>query len=40
MVKQALVNFVIVGYRGYSDSNGTPSEKGLKEDGINIFKHI
>ena len=40
MLKYADVNFAIVGYRGYSDSDGRPSEGGLKEDGIAIFEHV
>lgn len=30
-------NVLLVAYRGYSDSEGEPTEKGLKEDGIAIL---
>jgi fermentation-respiration switch protein FrsA (DUF1100 family) len=32
------VNILIVGYRGYGHSEGTPTEEGIKLDGEAIFK--
>ena len=32
----AAVNILIVSYRGYSDSEGGPSEEGLQKDSIVI----
>ena len=31
------VNFFLIAYRGYSESEGVPSEEGLKMDGISIL---
>lgn len=33
-------NVVLCAYWGYSDSEGRPSEKGLKIDGVSILKHV
>ncbi len=33
------VNVLIVGYRGYGHSEGTPSEQGLELDAEAIFKY-
>ena len=33
-------NFLLVAYRGYSLSEGFPSESGIKEDGIAIMDYI
>jgi len=33
-------NTLIVGYRGYSYSEGTPSEKGLQTDSLAIMEHV
>lgn len=40
MVNEVKVNFLIVGYRGYGLSEGTPSEKGIKLDGEAILDHV
>ena len=34
------VNFLIIAYRGFSLSEGKPSEKNLQEDGISILKYV
>lgn len=34
------VNVVLVAYRGYSDSEGVPTEKGLMLDGEAIVDHL
>ena len=34
------VNILMVAYRGYSDSEGTPTEAGLKMDGISILNWL
>eukprot|EP00347_Sterkiella_histriomuscorum_P018911 403343697 len=34
------VNIVTLGYRGYSDSDGTPSEQGIKLDAKAIVEHV
>jgi len=34
------LNVLTVAYRGYSDSDGTPNEVGLKEDGLDIMKYV
>lgn len=39
MIQQVKCNFLMVAYRGYSDSEGTPSEEGLKHDGIAIMEY-
>lgn len=36
LYKLASVNIIVVAYRGYSMSDGTPSEAGIKIDGIAI----
>lgn len=33
-------NVLIVGYRGYSDSEGKPSEKGLQLDSFAVMDHV
>ena len=38
--KKLDANFQIVGYRGYSNSDGFPSEKGLMDDGHAIMDYI
>jgi pimeloyl-ACP methyl ester carboxylesterase len=40
LVKSLSVNVVIVGYRGYGPSEGTPSESGIKLDGEAIMKYV
>mmetsp|Transcript_40315 Transcript_40315/g.46252 ORF Transcript_40315/g.46252 Transcript_40315/m.46252 type:complete len:100 (-) Transcript_40315:337-636(-) len=37
MYKSFKCNLVVVGYRGYGHSKGSPSEKGLKEDAEAIL---
>jgi|JI6StandDraft_1071083.scaffolds.fasta_scaffold11265_1 fermentation-respiration switch protein FrsA (DUF1100 family) len=34
------VNMLLVAYRGYSDSEGKPTEAGLKLDGISILNWL
>jgi len=34
------LNVLTIAYRGYSDSDGTPNEVGLKEDGLDIMKYV
>jgi len=34
------VNIVTFAYRGYSESQGSPSEKGLKQDADAIINHL
>ena len=34
------INIVLVAYRGYSDSEGVPTEKGLMLDGEAIVDHL
>ncbi|EGR34719.1 phospholipase carboxylesterase domain protein [Ichthyophthirius multifiliis] len=36
----ANVNIVLIAYRGYSNSDGSPSEQGLQNDSIAILNHI
>ena len=31
-------NVLLVAYRGYSDSEGTPTESGLKKDSVSILE--
>jgi dienelactone hydrolase len=31
---------MLIAYRGYSDSTGVPTERGLMNDGEAIVKHI
>ena len=38
LYKSVKVNVLIVGYRGYGHSTGTPNEEGVQEDARNIFK--
>lgn len=40
IIKALEVNFVIVGYRGYGPSQGSPNEIGIKIDGEAIAKHV
>lgn len=40
MVKNTDYNIVCVAYRGYSGSEGVPTEKGLKLDGIAILDYV
>ena len=39
LITKTRSNVIIVAYRGYSDSNGTPSETGIKIDGATILQH-
>jgi hypothetical protein len=39
-VRRTHSNMVLVAYRGYSNSEGKPSEKGLQEDSLAILKHV
>lgn len=39
LYKQAAVNVLVVAYRGYSYSEGVPSEKGLKSDSLAILDY-
>ena len=39
MVHVLNVNVLTVAYRGYSQSEGTPTEEGLKDDGLDIMKY-
>jgi len=32
-IKNVNTNILVIAYRGYSDSEGTPTEEGLKSDG-------
>jgi fermentation-respiration switch protein FrsA (DUF1100 family) len=34
------VNILTFAYRGYSDSEGSPSEVGLKQDGLDIMHYV
>lgn len=38
--KYARVNILLVAYRGYSESEGEPSEEGLQKDGVAILDHV
>lgn len=38
MISALDVNILTIAYRGYSQSEGTPSEEGLKEDGLDIMR--
>lgn len=38
--KQLHANFIIVAYRGYSNSDGFPSEKGLMDDGHATMEYV
>ena len=40
LYRQLNVNVVAFAYRGYSDSEGSPSEEGLKEDADAIMNYI
>lgn len=40
MVQELSVNIVTIAYRGFSDSDGHPTEKGLKKDGLRIMQWI
>lgn len=37
--KLVKVNIILVAYRGYSKSEGTPTEKGLQIDAEAILNH-
>ena len=37
IIKKTNSDVIIVGYRGYSDSTGSPSERGLKLDAEAIL---
>ena len=39
-MKLVETNIIIVGYRGYSNSEGSPSEKGLIQDGKDIINWV
>ena len=39
MINEFNVNILTVAYRGYSQSEGTPTEAGLKQDGLSIMKY-
>jgi alpha/beta superfamily hydrolase len=34
------VNIMLIAYRGYSDSTGIPTERGLMNDGEAIVKYV
>lgn len=40
LIKTLKVNVVIVGYRGYGPSEGTPTESGIKLDGEAVMKYV
>lgn len=40
LVKSLNINFIIVGYRGYGESEGSPSEEGIKKDSISILNYV
>ena len=40
MYRKLGVHVVIVAYRGYSLSTGTPTEAGLRVDGVAICEHV
>jgi fermentation-respiration switch protein FrsA (DUF1100 family) len=33
-------NILVIAYRGYSDSEGTPSEAGIRTDAREIVKYV
>lgn len=39
LLSQTQCNVLLVAYRGYSDSNGIPTEAGLKSDGMAIIRY-
>ena len=39
MIRSLDVNILTVAYRGYSMSEGTPTEEGLKADGLDIMRY-
>lgn len=40
VVKRLKANFVIVAYRGYTNSDGVPSEQGLMYDGHAVMDYV
>lgn len=40
MYKKVNCNFLLVAYRGYSQSDGIPTEEGIKMDGIAIMEYV
>ncbi len=40
LYKSLEVNIVTFGYRGYSNSDGTPSEYGIKQDADAIVEYV
>lgn len=40
LIKNLNINFIIVGYRGYGPSEGSPSEDGIKLDSEAILKYV
>lgn len=39
LVKRTKCNILMVAYRGYSDSDGKPTEAGIKQDGLAVAKY-
>jgi hypothetical protein len=39
-MKLVKTNIIVIGYRGYSNSEGSPSEKGLIQDGKDILNYL
>ena len=37
LIHETQSDVMIVAYRGYSDSDGKPTEKGIKADGVAIL---
>lgn len=40
MYNKVKCNFLLIAYRGYSLSEGFPSETGIKQDGLAIMDYI
>ena len=39
IINELDLNVLTFAYRGYSESEGTPDEVGLKEDGLDIMRY-
>jgi len=38
--KMGIENYVLVNYRGYGDSEGSPDEQGIKRDNLKIYDEV
>jgi hypothetical protein len=40
LIESLDVNILTIAYRGFSQSEGTPTEQGIKQDGLDIMKWV